>query len=302
MAKTKKKRQDNDNYADLQQDMDAPAPEEEPLDEEDENEESESEDVFAEDESDIAMLHKLEEEDTQKALSTICLDEEVGFNPMFDWDSIPESEKNRFATLKSMSRENVEAYAWKRLNVYQKWMVALACSQHGLHDMFREIVSTIISLKKRPQELCVEDIYLELIWDYINTKEFEVALETVDKFEEKFPSEKRTALRVRGLIYMAQGNIEKGKSTIDQINMIPFNSGIPGFENDKSFRDVERMSGVLQYEVGYSLLNMELYALALQFFERAQNLAQLNNDYELIMAIDNAKALATRRKNGDEMV
>ncbi len=300
MAKTKKKRQDNDIYSDIQQDMDAPAPEEEPLDEDEENEESESEDVFAEDESDIAMIHKLEEEDTQKALSTISFDEEVGFNPMFDWDSVPESEKTRFSTLKSMSREELETYSWKRLNAYQKWMVALACSDNGLHDMFREIVSTLINVKKKSPELCIEDIYLELVWDYLETKEFDKALETVDKFEEKFPSEKRVSLRVRGLVYMAMGDMDKGKALIDQINNIAFNNDIPGYENDKSFRDAERLSGMLQYEVGYSLLNMQLYPAALQFFEKAKNLAQLNDNYELIMAIDNAKALATRRKNGDD--
>lgn len=298
MAKTKKKRQDSDNYSDLQQDMETPAPEEEPLDE-DETEESESEDVFAEDETDIAMLRKLEEEDTQKALSTICFDEEVGFNPMFEWESVPESEKNRFSTLKSMSKEEVEGYAWKRLNPYQKWMVALACSQHELHEMFREIVSTLISAKKKPAELCMEDIYLELVWDYIATKEYDAALELVDKFEEKFPSEKRTTLRVRGLVLMARGDVEKGKSVIEQINGIRFNDDIPGFETDRSYRDTDRMSGKLQFEVGYSLMNMQMYPLAIQFFERARNLAQLNDDYELIMAIDNARALVSRLKDGE---
>ncbi|MBQ4359489.1 MAG: hypothetical protein II767_04465, partial [Proteobacteria bacterium] len=97
----KKKHQDSDNYIDFPQDSEPSVPEEEPLDEEEENEDGESEDVFVEDESDIAMMRKLEEDDAQRALSAIVLEEEIGFKPTFDWSTVPDSDLSRFAALKT---------------------------------------------------------------------------------------------------------------------------------------------------------------------------------------------------------
>ncbi|MBQ9817338.1 MAG: hypothetical protein IJM59_07740 [Proteobacteria bacterium] len=296
----KKKRQEKDSYEDFQQENEPLAPDEEPLDEDEESDDGESEDVFAEDESDIAMIRKLEEEDTQIALSEILFDEEVGFNPMFDWSTVSEAERSRFAALKTMSREDVEAYSWKRLSAFQRWMVARACSLCGLHEMFREIALGIIKARKRPPELCIEDIFLELVWDYVETKEYPQALELVDKFEQSFPDEQAAALRVRGLIYIDMGESDKGKALIDQLIHLPFNRNIKGFEDDKSSRDSDKRDGVIQYEIGYALLNMKRYDLALHYFERARNLANMNDDYELTMSIDNARAETLRNINGDD--
>lgn len=296
----KKKRQDKDNYEDFVQDSEPTAPDEEPLDEDEDGDEGEAEDVFAEDESDIAMIRKLEEEDTQIALAEILFEEEVGFNPMFDWSTVSEAEHSRFEALKTLSKEELEAYSWKRLGALQRWMVARACSLQGLHEMFREIALGIVKARKRPPELCVEDIYLELVWDYVETKEYDLALDMVDKFEQAFPDEQATALRVRGLINIDMGDLDAGKAHIDQLINLPFNRNIKGFEDDKSSRDSDKRDGVIQYEIGYALLNMKRYELALHYFDRARNLANMNDNYELTMSIDNARAITLRNINGDD--
>ena len=293
----KKKRQDKDILDDLQLDAEDIIREEDVVDEDEENEENEQEDVFAEDESDIAMIRNLEAEDNKIALETFSFDEEVGFNPMFDWASVAESETSRFKALSEMTNEALAGYSWKRLNAMQKWMVARACSQHGLHDMFREVTLSILKSRKAVAELCIEDIYLELVWDYVETKEYDEALSVVDKFEQAFPSEHAAALRVRGLVYIDMGDVEKGKSTIEQIMTIQFNQNIKGFENDKSTRDSDKSDGVMQYEIGYSLLNMKHYELAMHYFDRARNLANMNDNYELTMNIDNARAATIKAMN-----
>ena len=297
----KKKRQDNDNFDDLN-DLEPSVVEEDVAEDEEDRDESESEDVFAEDESDIAMLRKLEDEDSAKALSTIVLEEEVGFNPMFDWNSLTEAERSRFEALQSLGKEEIEAYSWKKLAPLQRWMVALNCMRFELHEMFREIAMSIIKTRKRPEELCIADIYLELIWDYVSTKSYEDALALVDQFEKSFPNEHAAALRVRGLIYIDMGKLDEGKAAIDQLISLPFNRNIKGFEEDKSSRDSDKRDGVIQYEIGYSLLNMKRYDLALHYFDRAKNLANMNDNYELTMSIDNARAMTLECMNDDDII
>lgn len=296
----KKKRQDNDNFDDLN-DLEPSIPEEDVAEDEEEREEGESEDVFEEDESDIAMMRKLEDEDSAKALSAIVLEEEVGFNPMFDWNSLPEAERARFEALQALSKQELENYQWKKLPPLQRWMVASHCMRHELHEMFREIALSIIKTRKRPDELCLEDIYLELVWDYISTKEYDDALATLEQFEKAFPDEQAAALRVKGLIFIDMGKIDDGKIAFDQLIALPFNRNIKAFDDDKSSLDSDKRDGVIHYEIGYSLLNMKHYDLALHYFDRAKNLANMNDNYELTMSIDNARAMTLKCMNNDEI-
>ena len=196
-----------------------------------------------------------------------------------------------------MDAESLSSYSWKRLNNMQKWMVARACSLHGLHEMFREIVSTILKTRKPSPELCAEDIMLELAWDYVETKEYEQALATLEKFEQSYPAEQAAAMRARALVFIDMGEVDKGKSLIEQIVNLQFNRNIKGFENYKSTRDSDKSDGVIQYEIGYSLLNMKHYELAMHYFERARNLANMNDNYELTMNIDNARAMTMKAMN-----
>ncbi len=294
---SKKKRQDKEFVDDLQLDAEVGIHDEDAVDEDDENEDSEQEDVFAEDESDIAMMRNLEAEDNKIALETFSFDEEVGFNTMYDWSTVAESETSRFKALKEMDVEALRGYSWKRLNNMQKWMVARACSLRGLHEMFREIVLVILKSRKPSPELCNEDIALELVWDYIETKEYDEALATLDRFEQAYPAEQAAAMRARALVFIDMGEVEKGKSLIEQIVNLQFNRNIKGFEDDKSTRDSDKSDGVIQYEIGYSLLNMKHYELAMHYFERARNLANMNDNYELTMNIDNARAMTVKAMN-----
>lgn len=299
MGKSRKKRQDKDNLNELQNDLDMGVREDEPSEEEEEREEGESEDVFAEDESDIAMLRKLENDDAEKAFKEFSFSEEVGFNPMFDWTTVPEAEREHYQLWLEMDEAKIRETASKRLNAFQRWMLACACMRLEIHDLFRELAIGIIKLRKRPAELMLEDIYLELVWDFVSTKTYDSAFEWLDKFEQTFPSEMAVAMRIRGLILMDQGEVDKGKSMISKLVNLPFNHNIKGFEADKGSRDTSKYNAMIQYEVGYSLLNMKHYDLALYYFERARSLAQINDDYELTMAIDNACRTTTRMKNGD---
>ncbi len=328
----KKKRQETDNYDDVLQDEETVA-QEEPLEEE-ENEDREAVDELAEDESDLAMLRKLEEDDTLAALSEIAFDEEVGFNPAFDWSTVSEAEKNRFRDLKNMKREEVETYNWKKLNFFQKWMVALACSRVGLHDTFREITTGIINTKKVIPELYMEEIYMELIGDYVDTEEYEKALSLVDSFHTRFVAdkeqkndairkendanleaqkedeikpffscmvEKRSEAIIRALIALITSDGKDGRQYIDEVGRLKFNTDIYEHEKDGG-SDSDRTSGKIQFEIGYSLLNMGKYDLALEFFDKAKQYAQVFNNYELLMEINNARAYTLRAKTGDSYV
>ena len=294
----KKKNQNNGDFQDFPQDSELPV-EEEPIDEEEEGEEKESDDVYAEDEGDKEMMRKLEEEDRRIALDCIAFDEEVGFNPMFDWATVPEAERNRFAEYLRAEAATLEAVSWKRFNPFQRWMLARACSRRGMHDMFREITASILRSKKRP-ELCLEDIHLELIGDYLDTGNVKEANDALDAFAKAFPDEEAAALRVRGLIHVFNGEHDDGKKCFDELVRIPFNRNIEGHSDDAAPRDSDKRNGVIQYEIGYALLNMKKYEQALHYFERAHNLANMNDDDELTMSIENARSTTMKCMNGDD--
>ncbi len=323
----KKKRQDNDFNDDFQLDSDTSVPEEEPMEEDEDGDESESEDVYAEDESDIVTLRRLEDKDREQALAEFHFDEEVGFNPLFDWSTVAEAETTRFQSLMAMTNDELETYKYDRLSNFQKWMVARACAKNGMHEMFQKITMGLVKSKKTTPELCMEDLYLELISDNLETRSYDAALENLDAFEKRFQDETLVALRVRGLIYIAmsipvrekakamddeglalcaakhynegramrldaKAELEKadelvsqGQRYIDQMMNTPFH--VEGY--DEHVDDKDKQDGVLYYEVGYALFNMKMYDLAIHYFERAKNYSSLSDNYELTMAIDNAR-------------
>ena len=287
----KKKSQNSDSDIDFQNEFEEPL--ETMVDDEEENEgedEEKEKDEFLEDESDLAMIRNLENEDRRIALSALPFDEELGFNPDYDWTTVSEAEHSRYVSLMSDTRENIEGVSWKRFAPLQRWMVARACSKNGLHDMFREIALGLIKARKRAPELCLEDIYLDLVRDYVETEEYDLAVGIVDKFEQTFPDEAEAALRVRALIFFAQDKIDEGKKLVDKLIRLPFNRNIPGFEHDRASADSETRESLIQYEIGYALYSLKKYDLAKHYFEHARDLATMNNDYELTMAIDNANA------------
>lgn len=287
MAKKKKSNLELDT--DYQDDFDSSVVEPN-LDEDEETDEPDEKDEFDEDESDLAMIRNLENEDRRTALSYQSFEEEVGFNPEFDWSSVPEATQSKFVALMDEAPENIAQISWKRLPPLQKWIVARACMKNGMHEMFREIAQSIVKSRKSASELCIEDIHLEIVRDYVETHEYQEALQQLDKFEQVFPKEYEVALRVRAIIYFAMGDKDKGKELIDMLIDVPFNRGIPEFEQDHSCRDNDERESRIMYEVGYALMNLKIYELARYYFERSRNRASLNDDYELTMAIDNALA------------
>lgn len=293
---TKKKNQNKD-FEEFSQNPNSPV-EEESIDEEEESEEKEGEDVYAEDEGDKEMMRKLELEDRRIALEYFSFDEEVGFNPAFDWSTVSEADRNHFVAWMSADASEVEAISWKRMNAFQRWIVARAASVHCLHAMFREITQSIIKVKKAPAELLMEDIYLELLWDYLETHEVDEAVHVLELFEKSFPQEEDISMRVRGLIHAYCGDTVDAKTDFYDLLRIPFNRHISGHEDDKS--DVGNRNGVIKYEIGYALLNMKCYEQALYYFNQAYNLAVANDDHELMMAIHDARSLTEKAMNGDE--
>lgn len=273
---------------------------EEPNEDEEEGEASETEELFAEDEDDIAIMRSLESEDESIAFSTFMYDEEVGFNPYMDWSPLPEVERSKYAATMALEQAELEALAWKKMTPFHKWIVARACNHLSLHGMFREICLNIIRSRKKQDDLCIPEIYQELISDYVETREYDEAFHWLDKFEAAFPEDAAAALRIRGLLHIEAGDIDKGKEILNELIHRPFNHDIKGFEDDKSVRHTSASDGVLHYEIGYALLNMRHHELAMEYFDKAKNLAFLYDNYELTTAIDNARAMTAQEMAEEE--
>lgn len=277
------------NQRSIEQDyLDDETPIESVQDDDDDAEEKDSEDVFTEDESDLALLKNLENEDRKEALSVFAFDEEIGFNPHFDWDSVSEADTDKLLNLFNTLPENIDTVAWKKLSPVQRWCLARAASRNNLHDRFREIALSLLNSRKQIHELCIEDIYLELIRDYAETQEFDTAEALLAKFEKTFADQEETALRVKALLCFEKNDVDTGKMYIENLIEFPFNKHIKGFENDHTAVSMSR-DALIRYEIGYALLSMKNYNLAGEYFEEAKNRVDADN-FELNMAIDNAIA------------
>lgn len=299
---SKKKRQNTENDIDQDYGLDEEMQVDPSVDEDEDGDEREAEDEFAEDESDLALLRSLEMEERTKALATFSFAEELGFNPEFDWSTVSEAEQGRFQALMENTAENIESMSWKRLEPMQRWMIARAAMKHGLHALFREIANNILKTRKKIPELCLEDIYLELVRDYVETKEFDEAFEMLAKFEQAFPQEQESLLRVKALVHFAKGENDEGKALIEEMIKLPFNRNIPGFEKERVDYDVEKRESTMNYEVAAALYSLGLNDRAKAFLDKARNFADMNEDYELIMEIDNMQARILRKKDGLDRV
>ena len=299
---SKKKRQNSDN--ELEQDY-APDEEmaEESMPDDGDDDENESDESFAEDENDLEMLRKLEEDDRKTALSVFSFDEEVGFNPCFDWKTVAEAEKNAFLAMKADGIEKIESLPWKRHDPFKRWMAATVALQHGHHALFREIAASILNARKKAAELCYEDIHLEIVRDFIETDEFAEAKEAIKRFAASFPDEEECLWRVSALAAFAEGDDETGKEFVDKLVHAKFNRHIAGFEKDTARSGFENQTSNVYYEIAdalYSLRKPKTEGRAQYYLDKAREYAVLNNDDELIMTIDNLKARIARQKKANE--
>lgn len=296
---SKKKRQNSDSDLDQDYGLDEDLASESMNDEDDENESSESDDVFAEDEGDLEMLRKLEEEDRREAVSVFSFAEEIGFNPCFDWKTIPEAEANTFRAMKEDSADKIEALPWKRYDLFKRWMVASVALDRGMHSLFREIANSIINARKKADELCYEDIYLEIVRDCVETEEFDAAKAALEQFAQAFPDAEDGLWRVSALIAFAQGDDSAGEAFVDKLVHAKFNQHIDGFEKESSVSGFENQTSTVYYEMADALYGLRKPAIehrAQKYLEKARGYAVLNNDDELIMTIDNLKARILKQK------
>ena len=296
---SKKKRQNSDNELDQEFGLDEDMASESMNEEDDDNDENESDDVFAEDESDLELLRKLEEEDRTKALSAFSFAEEIGFNPYFDWTTIPEAEANTFRAMKEDSADKIEALPWKRYDLFKRWMVASVALDRGMHALFREIANSIINARKKADELCYEDIYLEVVRDCVETEEFDAAKAALEQFAQAFPHEEDGLWRVSALLAFAQGDDSTGEEFVDKLVHAKFNQHIAGFEKDSAGAGFENQTSHVYYEMADALYGLRIPSIeprAQKYLEKARGYAELNNDDDLVMTIDNLKARILKQK------
>lgn len=262
--------------------------EEDSLDEDEESEENKEEAKFDEDEDDIKALLEVEEKDEQDALSVFLFEEESGFSPTFDWESIKDECNQKHEEIMQLEEAALPAYVKKHVPHWQKWIAACSCARFGQHDIFRELCNAIIKSKKRQPEICYEDIYMELIQDYVETKEFKEAFEVLEKYKKAFPAGSEelygddTYEWVKALLLIESGSVHEGREIFNKIAM----------------KDPE--SGNIQFEIGASLLNMSHPELALIFLDKAKMLAKMNRNYELTTTIDDARYAAIKMAQENE--
>ena len=286
MAK-KKAKDTEDEFEELKDDIIQPP--EEPLDEDEENEDTDPDNALLEDEDDRQMIAKLEAEDRELSEKIFAFDEELGFNPLYDWDSVPEKDVDDAKTWLAMDAEKLAAIKFSKSDSQlKKWIIACACKKNALHDNFREITLALMGAKKRDPRLSFADIYLALLDDYAQTGEFDKAFETIETIrkDKAVSIDEHTLSRVKALILFKKGDISEGKMIVDEIAYRPFNKSIQGFETDRVTPNTE----LVFFEIALSLFSLDLYDLGMEYLEKSRKLAILNNNNDLILEICNAKS------------
>ncbi len=243
------------------------------LDEEEEDDDEER-DEYEEEEDDLEVWRALEEEEERAATLAFIFAEELGYSPDYDWDGLPEVERERHEEILSYDREALEKLSAKRLNVLDRWAAAQSYARVGMREAFQESCVSILKSRRRHAALAYEDIYLELISDLAEGKDFEEAFAYLDRFRKAFPDEEEVYQRVRGLLLIESGAIHEGKSILDELMAKSSDNG------------------ELHLEIGDDLLAMGHPELALRVLERGKDFARRNRDTELMTALDETRRLA----------
>ena len=294
MAKKKPIITEEDEYKEDLDEVVLPPEDTDPEDEE--NEDGDNEDLLQEDEDDKQVIAKLEKEDREAAESGFAFEEEPGFDPLYDWDGMPESELDEAKSWREMSVDEVNNLKFSRMPQFKKWVIAGVCKKLGLHDKFCELASSLIKTKKntRDPRLLFEDIYLELISDFVAVSKFDDAFATIDLFEKSEFSDNVTVQKVRALTMIASGKTEEGKQLIEALTNRPFNKDIPGFENEHC--DEGNLRCRIFFEFAQSLIAMKFFDLATEYLDRSMKLALLINDTDLILEIHDARAYVRQQQ------
>ncbi len=237
-------------------------------------------DFTGEDEStDDEFLRVMDEE--AESDEDIFLDEEPGYREDYNWTTLEEEELDEHIKLLRATEEELAKLNPKRLSVLDRWAAAQAYARVGMRDEFQAACRSIIKSRRRHEGLQYEDIYLELISDLADAKEFEEAFSFLEKFSKAFPDEEDIYFRVRGLLLIESGDIHAGKSQLDELM---------SKAND---------AGELHLELGDDLLAMGHLELALRILDRGKDFARRAKDTELMTAIDETRRFAMIQLEGE---
>lgn len=258
-------------------------PEDEPEEDDDEDEDEEPDESEEEEEDDFEDDVELDlDDDLEEPSGEPIFEEEAGYAEGFDWQSLSEEDRQRHLELLAATPEQLAEVPLKKLSPFDRWAVAQAQARAGLRADFQESCRSILKARKRHEALMYEDIYLELISDLADAKEFDEAFGWLDKFHKAFPGDADIFQRVRGLLLIESGQIHEGRTLLDEL---------------MSRADDH---GELHLEIGDDLLAMGHPELALRILARGKDFARQNRDTELMTAIDETRRLALQRIEGEE--
>jgi len=249
-------------------------PEEDEEEDEDESEESEDDD-----DDDDELLRAAEEDVEDDAP---FWQEQAGYHEDFDWTTLTEEERLSHEQVLSMTKAELGALNYKRLNVLDRWAAAQAFAIQGLRDAFQEACRSILKSRRKHDGLMYEDIYLELISDLADAGDFEEAFSLLKKFRKQFPEEEEIYQRVNGLLMIESGEIHEGKSILDALMAKASDHG------------------ELHLELADDLLAMGHPELSLNILDRGKDFARRNRDTELMTALDETMRLALAHIEGDD--
>ena len=276
MAK-KKKNFIDDEYEEKYEDNDDIEEDDDFADDENEDEDSKEDALLKEDEEDQAMLIAVEREDEQTALSQLIMQEEIGFNPEFNFDSLTEKEKEKYESLILLTMDEAKKLAWKRLPHWQKWTLAMVCQKYSINDKFREICTSLIespTKKNAHPGILYDDIHLELIRSYAEDGLHEQAITELDEFNKLYPQHEDVGLWIKALLLINNQQHDEGKIILDKI----------------ALTDTE--TGNIHHEIAAALLSINQPEIAMTYLEKAKVLAKSRKDSELTTAIDNCMKYA----------
>lgn len=251
--------------------------EEEPEEEEEESDEESDEDDDDDDDVDVDL-----DADIDEGLDGPIFEEEAGYADTFDWSSLPEEERTRHNELLGADRDALAEVNFKKLGPLERWAVAQAYARHGMRAEFQEACRAILKARKRHDALMYEDIYLELISDLADAKDFDEAFSYLDKFQKAFPDDDDIYQRVHGLLLIESGKVHEGRALLDELMARADDHG------------------ELHLEIGDDLLAMGHPELALRILARGKDFARQSRDTELMTAIDETRRMALQRIEGDE--
>ncbi|MCB9507307.1 MAG: hypothetical protein H6698_07240 [Myxococcales bacterium] len=199
--------------------------------------------------------------------------EELGYSDC-DWSRLPRGSAERHDAIMEMELDALEALDLASLDDLGKWAAAQCFDDFGQTDRFHELSLALVRTKKKHPALDYSEICLELFNDYLLDEQWDDAVFLLPDIERLLDDDETARARYGALVNVLRGRTDDGLAVFQEL--------AEEYEDD----------ALALLTLADDLLRCERVTEALSLLDKAEEIASIENDRELLDEIAESRAFA----------